>query len=334
MQFALAISFAVAFAAAIESSAAATEDNLQKAFTVSPGGKLVVDANAGSIQIKTAPANQVSVEVFRKITVRGRAGVRDEEREREVLQANEITFSQDGNTVTVSSKSRNRWNFSHNSSMDFEVRYIISTPKKFNVDLKTAGGGIRVEDLTGDVKTRTSGGGLKFANVRGPIDGHTSGGGITLAKCVGTVKVDTSGGGIDMADGNGNASLESSGGSIRVNSHEGDVRAHTSGGGIKIEQIKGKIDASTSGGSVSATLAAQPSGDCRLETSAGGITVKLPETLALDIDASTSGGSVHTDFPVTTMGELKRGRLKGKMNGGGSALVLHTSGGSIHLQKL
>ena len=62
--------------------------------------------------------------------------------------------------------------------------------------------------------------------------------------------------------------------------------------------------------------------------------MRLNEKLAFDIDASTSGDSVHSDLPVTTIGEMKRGRLKGKINGGGQALVLHTSGGSIHLEKL
>src|SRR5438552_11954244 len=94
LRWAFGLALMCAFTTTVERVAAATEDNLQKAFTVSPGGKLVVDVNVGSIEVKTAPANQVNVEVLRKITVRGRAGMRDEEKEREVLQANEVTFSQ------------------------------------------------------------------------------------------------------------------------------------------------------------------------------------------------------------------------------------------------
>src|SRR5262249_42323476 len=156
LRWVLGLALIYAFTTALERVTAATEDNLQKTFTVSPGGKLVVGANVGSIEVKTAPANQVNVEVLRKITIRGRAGVRDEEKEREVLKANEVTFSQNGDTVTVQAKNRDGWNLSHRGSVNFEVRYIISAPEKFNVDLKTSGGGIHVADLTGEVKTRTS----------------------------------------------------------------------------------------------------------------------------------------------------------------------------------
>src|SRR5438876_9293024 len=122
LRWALGLALICAFTTAVARAAAATEDNLQKAFTVSPGGKLVVDVNVGSIEIKTASANQVNVEVLRKITIRGRAGVRDEEKEREVLQANEVTFNQDGDSVTVRAKNRNGWNFSYHGSLNFEVR--------------------------------------------------------------------------------------------------------------------------------------------------------------------------------------------------------------------
>ena len=45
-------------------------------------------------------------------------------------------------------------------------------------------------------------------------------------------------------------------------------------------------------------------------------------------------GRVMTEFPVTVQGELKRTELKAKLNGGGPALVLHTSGGNVRVKKL
>ena len=90
----------------------------------------------------------------------------------------------------------------------------------------------------------------------------------------------------------------------------------------------------TSGGSVSARLAKQPEGDCALRTSGGSIEVQLAEKVAVNLDASTSGGRVITDIPVTVQGELKRTALKSKINGGGPALYLHTSGGNVHIRRL
>ncbi|MGH7487484.1 MAG: DUF4097 family beta strand repeat-containing protein, partial [bacterium] len=78
-----------------------------------------------------------------------------------------------------------------------------------------------------------------------------------------------------------------------------------------------------------------PGGDCRLHTSGGSIKASLAEKVAVDVDARTSGGRVVTELPVVAVvqGEHKPNVLRGKINGGGPALSLETSGGSIYLQK-
>jgi DUF4097 and DUF4098 domain-containing protein YvlB len=320
---------ATLLASALPLAQAATENNLEKTFSVTPGGKLILDVDRGSIDLTSGNGSEVKVEVFRKVSARTKS------KEQELLREHQVNFQQEGNIVTVRSLgkrvSSKWWNWDRTR---FEFRYVVSVPQKFNVDLKTSGGGISAEDLIGDVKVRTSGGGLRLSKIQGPITGHTSGGGITLGECKGAIKVDTSGGGIGINAGEGNLSAETSGGSIQIKQFKGDAVVKTSGGGIASEQIEGNLVASTSGGSIAASLAGQPSGDCRLKTSGGNINVRLKESTALDIDASTSGGHVNSDLPVTVLGEAKHSSLRGKMNGGGKSLVLHTSGGNINLRKL
>lgn len=289
-----------------------TEDHLQKTFTVPPGGKLLVDVNVGSIEVTASDRKDVAIDVFRKVDARGIGGGDEEKAE---LQRNEVVFTQEGNNVIVRGQRQKDAPRVRNMSMNF--RYVILVPAKFDADVKTSGGSIKVADLTGDLKAKTSGGSLRFAHIRGPIDGHTSGGSITLA------------------DGEGKVALKTSGGSIKIDKHKGDVVAKTSGGGISVEAVEGQVLASTSGGSVSASLA-KITGECRLETSGGGINVGVPGSAALDIDAKTSGGSVHSDLPVATPASDKKrtSSLQGKLNGGGTPLHLRTSGGSIHLKKL
>jgi putative adhesin len=290
---------------------AETEDHLQKSFTVSPGGKLVVDVNVGSIDVTASNRKDVAIDVYRKVDARGFGGA---DREKAELQNHEVTFTQEGNSVIV--RAQRQKDAERQNNMNLQFRYVILVPTQFAADLKTRGGSVKVADLNGDLKAHTSGGSLKFAGIRGPIDGHTSGGSI------------------DMANSDGKASIKTSGGSIKINKHKGDVLAKTSGGSISVEDVEGQVQASTSGGSVSASLA-KPSGECRLETSGGGINVAVPGSAALDIDAKTGGGSVHSDLPVAkTASEKKRNVLQGKLNGGGTPLVLRTSGGSIHLKKL
>jgi hypothetical protein len=302
---------------------AQTQGDFQKTFSVQSGGRLVMDVEPGSIEVKTTGDSRIVVDVFRKVE-RGSA--------EEVLRQHEINFDQQGNDLTIRAKFPNgfmRWR-----RPSLQVRWVVSIPSAFNVDLKTSGGAISVDDLKGEVRARTSGGGLKFGKIDGPIIGNTSGGSVSLAGCNGKVEVRTSGGGITIGSGAGDLLAETSGGGIEIADFAGDAFVRTSGGGIRINRIEGSIDASTSGGPIVAALGAQPKKDCRLHTSGGGITLELDETLALNINAEASGGGVSTDLPLTVQGKLQNGSLHGTLNGGGQTLTLQTSGGSIHLRKL
>jgi len=307
---------------------ASAQGDIQKTFPVRPGGRLVMDVDLGSIEVRTTGDSQIVVDVFRRVE---RAS---DSRADDILREHEVNFEQQGNNLTILAKNFRNDYFRRWHRNGLQVRYVISVPPEFNVDLKTSGGGIRVGDLRGEVRVKTSGGGLEFGKIEGPITGYTSGGGISLAGCNGKVEVRTSGGGIDIGSGAGELSAETSGGGIRIENFVGNVFVRTSGGSIRADRIAGAIDASTSGGPIVAALRAQPQKDCRLHTSGGGITVELEETLSLNIAAEASGGSVSTELPVTVHGELRKESLRGTLNGGGQALVLQASGGSIHLRKL
>ncbi len=346
---------------------AETEDRVKKSFAVSAGGQLTVNADRGSIEVTAAEGENVEVEVIRKVRVASDA------KAKEILEDHELTFNHEGANVEILAKYhgatgrlwRELWN-------RLQVRFVISVPKKYSVDLKTAGGSITVSDLAGKVKAETSGGSLKLGRIQGPVNGRTSGGSISLAAATEAVEVKTSGGRIEVGEVEATVTAQTSGGSIKIARAKGDAiaktsggsitveeaaakleaetsggsihlgkvagpaTAHTSGGSIDIAEISGAINASTSGGSVSARLTGQPKGDCSLRSSGGGIRVDLSEKVAVDLDARTSGGRVTTDLPVTitVQGEQKSNHLQGKINGGGPALVLKTSGGGIHLRKL
>ena len=309
------------------SARAAVQQDIQRTFSVRPGGRLVMDVEPGSIEVRTAGESQIVVNVFRKVE---RAG---DYRAAELLSQHEVDFNQQGNNLTIRAKfPYEDWRRWRNSGI--QVRYVVSIPTEFNVDLKTSGGGVSVDDLRGEARVKTSGGGLRFGKIEGPITGNTSGGGITLAGCNGKVEIKTSGGGIEIESGAGDLIAETSGGGIKIGDFVGDAFVRTSGGAIRINRIEGAIDASTSGGPIVATLGAQPTKDCRLHTSGGGITVDLDESLSLNINAESSGGGVTTDLPLTVQGEMRKGLLRGTLNGGGRSLILQTSGGGIHLRWL
>ncbi len=286
----------------------------KKNFNVKSGGNLYVDTDKGSIKIKTHSSETVEVEVFLK------AKTNDDELAQKLFDNFKITYDQSGSDVKIigefkGSRDWLRNLFGGSKSNKLNVKFEITVPEQYNVDLNTSGGGIGVDDLNGFVDAKTSGGGLTFGNITGDINGKTSGGGITIGKCDGDIDVHTSGGG------------------IKIDKCKGSVEAKTSGGGITVNEVYGTINASTSGGSVFASILEQPMKNCSLTTSGGGITVKLAENISVNLNAKTSGGSVSTDFPITVKGKMERSKLSGKINGGGPDLYLRSSGGSIHIEE-
>ena len=307
---------------------AQTEERFDKSFPIAANGQLIVDVGFGSIDVTTHAGNDVVVSAWRKVTRGSKAD------EATFLRDHPVTFTPEGNTLTIKAEDRNTGTGGWFSSNRNDAKYTITVPASFVVLLKTSGGGISVSDVAGKVSAKTSGGGLRFARIHGPLDGNTSGGDIQAENCEGQVKIDTSGGGIKVTGGGGSLDGDTSGGSITVKDFRGPAHVETSGGGITIDDVTGKIDGSTSGGSITAHFSAPLTDEVKLETSGGGVTVRLAEASAFTLDASTSGGNVSTDLPLTIVGKISRNNMKGTVNGGGKLLYLRSSGGGIHIKKI
>lgn len=304
------------------------QEVIREQFDVDPGGTLEVRSDMGSIEVETTSDNRVEVTVER----RPRGDSREDEAR--MMEDLPVEITRDGNTVRVEVRRRGNWGrgWGHDRNMRVWIRATV--PSKFNVDLNTAGGSISVEDLEGSVEAETAGGSLSFGDIKGPVNGRTAGGSITLDGGEGTARLRTAGGSINIGRVKGDVDARTSGGSISIDRAEGTVDAHTSGGSINVDEVMGRIDASTSGGSVTASISAQPSDDCRLETSGGNVTVYLDPDLKMDLDAQAGGwGRVESDLPVTTRGTIKKSELRGEINGGGPLLRLRTSSGRIEIRK-
>ena len=286
------------------------EATIERSFDVGVGGTLEVNASFGSIEIGASSANRLEVTVIREVRERYADDTQ------QILAEHQVEISESSNGIVVRTEidddARDRWRDDYRGT-PLNVRFEITVPSTYDVDLETAGGSISVSDLDGEARAETSGGSLTFGNISGTAWGRTSGGSITIGDVGGSVDAETSGG------------------SIRINRSAGEVRAKTSGGGIVVNEVGGTIEATTSGGSVSATITEQPQGDCRLSTSGGSVTVNLASGISLDIDARASGGRVSSDFDVD--GSVRRNSIRGSINGGGPQLHLRTSGGSVRIRE-
>lgn len=312
--------------ASFASAPAFADDIIRKGFTVADGGTLRLDADIGDVTIVTGGSG-VAIEVVRD--ARGRRG---EARMRE----HKIDFRQSGNDVIIESNDdeNNNWSDWFRWSDDYEVQWNIRVPDRYNLELKTSGGSIELDDIEGTVEARTSGGGIKTGKLNGDATLKTSGGGIRVEGATGELLAHTSGGSIEIGDTTGNVEAKTSGGSITLSRVGGTVYARTSGGGIRVEDAMGSVDASTSGGSITARLSRQPQGDSRLSTSGGSVTVNIAGGVNLELDAKASGGGVTSDVPVLVQGTHDEDSLRGRIGSGGPKLVLRTSGGGIRVRGL
>jgi DUF4097 and DUF4098 domain-containing protein YvlB len=305
-------------------SPAVDAKNLQRSFEVKAGGLLILDTDVGSVKIFSWDQPKVDVQVFREF--RGW----DEDRISDFLENFPIEFSQQNSTIEITGHLKKGWKMTWKN---FSVSYEIRVPDKFNLDLRTSGGSISVDDLEGKVEAKTSGGSLNFGNINGSVLANTSGGSISLKGCTADVSLRTSGGSITTGKVGGKTDAHTSGGSIHITQSLGDVVAQTSGGSITIEEAMGSIDANTSGGSVNIAILKQPKEDCRLETSGGTVNVSLAKDIAMNIDARTHSGRVKSEIPISATGKKKEDWVIGTINGGGPELYLRTSGGNIYINE-
>ena len=82
----------------------------------------------------------------------------------------------DGKDVVVIAKFEDAaWDLLERNKRKLKAHFVITVPANYNVELKTSGGSISVNDLKGQVNSETSGGSLKFGSILGPVNGRTLG---------------------------------------------------------------------------------------------------------------------------------------------------------------
>jgi len=148
---------------------------------------------------------------------------------------------------------------------------------------------------------------------------------------------------VRSADGNvsakgleGELNFTTGDGRLQLEDVEGSLRAHTSDGSVRVSGRFDVLELRTSDGRVD--VEARP-GSHLLEpwdirSSDGSVTLRIPGDLAADVELHTSDGSITTNIPLVVEGSFRSHDIHGKMNGGGNRLTIHTSDGSVTLDKL
>jgi DUF4097 and DUF4098 domain-containing protein YvlB len=271
---------------------------------VKGGARLLLRAEAGAVDIRPEPGDEV------KCVVTLRAYTSDEAAARRLFDRVQLSARPlDTSGVYLLSQTPGR----ERRGSNFSIRFQLSVPPRFNLDVETQGGDITVEaPLDGEARLTTAGGDVRAADLAGPVRIETAGGSITLGKIGSRLEARTAGGSIRVDDVTGDATLETSGGEIVSGQVAGTLRAETAGGDVVIGGATGPVTAQTAGGQIQIGPAG---GSVRAETAGGSIRLQgargrvVVDTAGGSIDllqvestvkASTAAGRILAQFSSTT----------------------------------
>lgn len=209
-----------------------------------------------------------------------------------------VSTSQSGDNVEVVAKTGNTWGWNWGVNHR-ELRVEVHMPKDADLDVTTGDGSVEADSINGSLEIRTG-------------DGH-----ITVQGAKGDIRLRT-----------GDGSIEGRGLDGRVDANTGDGHINIQGrfDSLNIKTGDGSVTARANGGSKVVST-------WNIHTGDGSVDLELPGELQANIDASTHDGHISLDIPVTVEGTFSSSRINGKMNGGGTPIIVRTGDGSIHLNK-
>jgi DUF4097 and DUF4098 domain-containing protein YvlB len=125
-------------------------------------------------------------------------------------------------------------------------------------------------------------------------------------------------------------------GRLEIEDVDGSLHAHTSDGSVRVTGRFDVLDLRTSDGrvEVEARQGSQLREAWDIRSSDGSVALRIPGDLVADVELHTSDGSITTNIPIVVEGTFGHHDIHGKMNGGGNRLTVHTSDGSVTLDKV
>lgn len=260
---------AIAFVLLAACSTDAADKTVERTFTVSPGGALIVDADAASVHVSGSDTNQVTV----RMNVHGS--------EEELGTAKLDAFQKDDD-VTVMMRRRGKDGWFGRRLWNGWGHIEVTVPQRYRISIHTAGGSVKLKGTIGSATLHTSGGDIFVKNVYGNVEAQTSGGGIIADTIRGDVDAGTSGG------------------DVRLLHVDGKIRGRTSGGNVlcSLVGINRGISASTSGGGIQLTLPRATTANIEAITSGGDFTSELPVAIRERQDGHVKGSINDGGEPI------------------------------------
>jgi DUF4097 and DUF4098 domain-containing protein YvlB len=190
------VSFSLVQESSQEARTTGALQQLDKDFNIPAGKKLDLQIQTGgSVNITGWDKDVVSI----RLTVGGRD-----------WQDCRFEAKETPSTLQIISRYQGTRN-SYSTSLHFEIK----VPKRFDVEIESGGGEIRITDVAGDINGKTMGGNLELNNVGGELN------------------LTTMGGDINLNSSQVNGEVETMGGEVLIQNVTGNIHGSTMGGEVK-----------------------------------------------------------------------------------------------------
>jgi DUF4097 and DUF4098 domain-containing protein YvlB len=276
------------------------QQDFHYSYALQPGGHLDVETRNGSVSIVGWDRNSIDVS--------GTKYAPDDTALKDV----HIKVDVAGNSASITTESP-RGDWGH-----YGANYTIHLPSNTTVSrAKSTNGAVTAEDLS-------AGGSLISTNGR-----------ISLQRDAGNFDVRTTNGSIDFGDCSGLERAETTNGSVHAILKTGAFDVRTTNGSIDLTvsnpQRDQELRASTTNGRIHVALDQFAGNPIRVETTHGGITLRLPHDTDARLDARTSLSRVSSEIPITTE-ESEKHTLRGQLGKGGPMISVATTTGPIQIE--
>jgi DUF4097 and DUF4098 domain-containing protein YvlB len=128
--------------------------------------------------------------------------------------------------------------------------------------------------------------------------------------------------------------LRTTNGGISIRDVDGQIEFKTVNGGVKLANLAGDVKGRTSNGGVDVDLEG-PSWKGEgldVETSNGGVHIRIPEQYSAHLETGTVNGGFNIDFPVTVRGRIDR-QISADIGAGGAPIKVRTHNGGVKVSK-
>jgi Toastrack DUF4097 len=128
--------------------------------------------------------------------------------------------------------------------------------------------------------------------------------------------------------------LKTTNGGISIEGVDGRLEFTTVNGGVKLSAVSGDVHGRTSNGGVDVDLdgATWQGEGLDVETSNGGVRLRIPEQYSARLDAGTVNGGISVDFPITLQGRIDR-EISTNLGAGGPLIRVRTHNGGVKVTK-